>query len=312
MGFIDFFSGKDASVSKDVLKAVNSGDTKALMEKTTTDPVTIKSQESPKIYAADYFRYGRLENVDGALTQTQPIANLDDWDDGTHKSEQDQLASIRVKGKVDKKSKDEVDMLPPYTKFFLTGVSEGHTERNQIIQTFGDFYVFFFGEQAPIYTFSGSLVNAKNTNWLSDFMFYYENFFRGTKAVQNNTKIVITYQGRLVEGFLLGTSNVTRGDDPFKVDMNFQVVVTYRTSLIESDDFAELEGANNYQKIESLMEMINGEGLSITEVSKAFKTASDSLKEIDAMSKCKPLKKIDSSNILKSYGLPGLPEMLTA
>jgi hypothetical protein len=90
----------------------------------------------------------------------------------------DAPASIRVfgalTGKAATKKKDknkEIDLIPAYTKFILNGTQEGHQERVQIVETFSDFYVFFYGERPPIYTFNGVLINSRNANWVADFMY---------------------------------------------------------------------------------------------------------------------------------------------
>jgi hypothetical protein len=122
---------------------------------------------------ADFYRNGKPTS-DGSSGYDYPPRFLED--------QIDEPASIRLIGKNPANDPHAPsDLIPPYSKFFLESIQEPHVERAQIVETFGDTYVFFFGERPPIYTFSGTLLNSNTINWHQDFMFYYDNFFRGTK-----------------------------------------------------------------------------------------------------------------------------------
>ena len=181
------------------------------------------------------------------------------------------------------------EIIPPYTKLILNQVQESHAERSQIIETFGDFYVFMFGERPPTYTFSGFLVNSKNANWVADFMYYYDNFLRGTKCLERQAKTVITYGGRQIEGYILNVSHALDAVSEGAVPINFTVVVTRRNYLGFSDDFgvtlsssgvlaedAELAGL-----VKSTAEI--GKGSSDPEASQAFNKATEALAGSPAM-----------------------------
>jgi hypothetical protein len=182
---------------------------------------------------ADFYRFG---NDTGDAFTSVMARQINQFDDDR------QTASIRVRT-VALKTEDEKDLIPAYTKFFLESVSEQHMERSQIVETFGDFSVFFYGERPPVYNFSGVLINAKNVNWVQDFMFMYENFLRGTRCVEAGARAILTYGGRQIEGFILGVSNQTTAGTDGGVPMSFQVLVTSRKYLGFSDDFAFATGA---------------------------------------------------------------------
>jgi len=105
--------------------------------------------------------------------------------------------------------KDKKDLIPSYSRFILESVQEAHSERQQVVETFGDFYVFMYGERPPIYNFGGTLINSKNVNWVADFMLMYERFLRGTRCTENKARALLTYGGRQVEGYIINTSNQT-------------------------------------------------------------------------------------------------------
>ena len=138
------------------------------------------------------------------------------------------LTSIRL---IDTKSVPQKDnrkdpgkrLVPEFSKFFLTSVQEGHQEQYQTVETFNDWYVFFYGEKPPVYNFSGYLLNLANYNWWNEFMYYYQNFWRGTKAVELGGKIYITYNYQQVQGYILNVNTnlqaVTDKAAPFSISM---------------------------------------------------------------------------------------------
>lgn len=144
-------------------------------------------------------------------------------------------AAIKVVQKASKGS--DTDLMPVYTKFILQSVQEAHFERYQIVETFNDFYVFMFGERPPIYSFSGTLINSQNINWVQDFMLLYETFFRGTRCVEANAEVRLTYGGRSIAGYILNVSNQTSAAVEEGVPFSFQMLVTKRSYLGLSLDF---------------------------------------------------------------------------
>jgi len=183
----------------------------------------------PTTQSADYYRYGNADyQYEGEGRAIFP-RTLDEL------CHEESPSSIRVYGK-EPKDKEFKDFIPAYTKFFLETVSEAHNERSQIIETFGDYYVFFFGERPPIYNFAGTLLNAKNVNWANDFRFMYDQYLRGTKCVEVNARIIITYGARQIEGFILNSSMNRQATVEGGVGFQFQIVVTEDRALKYSED----------------------------------------------------------------------------
>jgi hypothetical protein len=147
---------------------------------------------------------------------------------------QDEQASIRIISNVD--SIRSEDIIPAYTKFIMESVQETHQERSQIVETFGQFYTFFYGERPPMYNFQGILINTQNANWVSDFMLTYESFLRGTRCVEQKAQAVITYGGRQIQGYILSTNNQTQAVNQEGVRFGFQMVVTKRRFIGFSED----------------------------------------------------------------------------
>lgn len=181
----------------------------------------------PQTYNADYYRFGKF-TPDGANYDIPPKRFDPFVNDKTP-------SSIRVVGQ-DAKRSSPADLIPAYTKFILEGVQESHTERSQIVETFGDFYVFMFGERPPVYNFSGQLINTKNANWVIDFMFMYNEYLRGTRCVERNAKLLLTYGGRQISGLMLNMATTTNAATEGGVGVQFSVVVFERTFYNFSED----------------------------------------------------------------------------
>lgn len=156
-------------------------------------------------------------------------------------TKQDQESVIRLmakdknykadQSKGTKKSSPLKNVIPPYTKFFLESVSESRVEKAQVIETFGAFIAFFFGRRPEVYQFGGRLLNTKNHDWKNDFQETYDNFLRGTKAVENGATVFIQYDDVVAEGFLMNCnveySGVANNECPF----SFSMLVTNRAPV---------------------------------------------------------------------------------
>lgn len=219
-------------------------------------------------YTADFYRFGKFLPGGQQVYEIWP-RTFEEFDDDKR------TASVRIFGQGPKDKKPR-DFIPAYTKFLLESVTESHVERSQIVETFGDFYVFLFGERPPVYNFTGQLINAKNANWVSDWMFMYSTYLRGTRCVERNAKAIITYGGRQVEGFMLSTTNNTAATIEGAVGFQFQVVVTERKFLGFSPDFGfssadneNLKSDDNFRKLLDQVAGIQGTGTSNANVSKA-------------------------------------------
>ena len=228
--------------------------------------------------AADYYRNGGTKGYIENETSYSglPARSFIGFDTD------DKAASIRIYGR-GPKGKDDKDLIPAYSKFFLESVQESHTERTQIVETFGDFYVFMFGEKPSVYSFSGQLVNSKNANWVTDFMLMYDLFLRGTKCVELDARAVLTYGGRQIEGFILNIATQTSAAMEGAVGISFQVLVTEKKLYGFSEDmgvFTDTTGKfqKTNQEFQKLMKEIsanNGKGTSQPEVSTAIKAAKE-------------------------------------
>lgn len=261
------------------VQAANNG---ALMASTATvfpaaGYVPPPSLIAPNTLLADWYRNG---NADLAFDEAESIKPrmIGDFDE--------EISTIYIYGPSTKTASGasvDTQIVPPYSKFILESVQEAHAERSQIVETFGDFYVFLFGERPPMYNFSGTLINTATVNWVSDFKYYYDNYLRGTKCVESGARLVITYGGRQIEGFMLAMQTATDASVERGVKLSFSVVVTRKSFIAFSDDFGFVTTGGvtvgNTKMIQLLNQIAGAEGIgtSSTAQSAAFNAVSSTM-----------------------------------
>lgn len=118
-----------------------------------------------------------------------------------------------------------------YSNFLIQSVQEERAEKAQILETFGEAFIFLFGERARMLNISGALLNTFDFNWKQEWMENYERFLRGTRCVENDSQVFLAYDNTLVSGYLLTTSIATQSAEQNFVQFNFQMFVTGYTLL---------------------------------------------------------------------------------
>lgn len=124
-----------------------------------------------------------------------------------------------------------INLIPPNTKFFLEQVQESREEKVQVIDTFGEWIAFFFGNKPEVYTYAGTLLNAENHDWKNEFQENYEHFLRGSKAVEYRATIILQYDDVMVEGYMLNCSTSMNSMADKAVPFTFNLLVMNRSPI---------------------------------------------------------------------------------
>lgn len=126
-----------------------------------------------------------------------------------------------------------------YSNFILQSVVEVRQEKAQILETFGDSYIFFFGERPRILEVRGLLMNTRDFNWRTEFWYNYETLLRGTKLVEKNARIYLFWDDIIVEGYMMSASAQDDAAMPYHIPFQFQLFVTNHMYLgpIGDDDY---------------------------------------------------------------------------
>lgn len=128
-----------------------------------------------------------------------------------------------------------------YSNFMLQQVAEERMEKQQILETFGEPYIFLFGERPRMITFSGVLLNTFDFNWEAEWWDNYENYLRGTKCVENEARVYLTFDETLVSGYIVASSASKNANDKNFVNFQFTMFLTGYSSFSNLGDGTALE-----------------------------------------------------------------------
>ena len=112
-----------------------------------------------------------------------------------------------------------------YSNFIVQGIQEQRAEKQQIVETFGEDYIYFFGERPRFLTVSGILMNTKDFNWKSEFWENYERYLRGTRLVEQNARLYFYFDDVVVEGYLVQASTNSDAMSPYHMPFQFVMFV---------------------------------------------------------------------------------------
>ncbi len=113
-----------------------------------------------------------------------------------------------------------------YSNFLIQSMQESRTEKMQVIQTFGAPFVFFFGEHPRMIAARGVLLNTEDFNWRAEFLQNYDQYLRGTRCVENKTRVTLSWDDIVVEGYFVKVDTAETSTDPNYVTMEFQMFLT--------------------------------------------------------------------------------------
>lgn len=113
-----------------------------------------------------------------------------------------------------------------YANFIIQSLREQRAEKQQIIETFGEDYVYFFGERPRFLDVTGVLINTADFNWKSEFWANYDQYLRGTKLVERNARVYFYFDDIVVEGYFLGASTSADSGMPHLLPLQFQMFIT--------------------------------------------------------------------------------------
>jgi hypothetical protein len=127
--------------------------------------------------------------------------------------------------------------------FILQGVSETRQEKVQIVETFGDHFTFFYGQKPTVLQVRGMLFNSADFNWKNEFLANYDRLLRGTKCVENRTRVFLGWDDVVAQGYMLNVQIQYDKDLPLVVPFSFSLLLT-KPPLDLSDAAAALDSPN--------------------------------------------------------------------
>jgi hypothetical protein len=123
-----------------------------------------------------------------------------------------------------------------FSNFIAQNVVDSRSEKQQIVETFGDTFIFFYGEKPRIINVTGLLMNTVDFNWKNEFWKNYENYFRGTKLVELDARVYFYFDDQIVEGYVLAAQATHSAELPYHIPFTFTIFVTAHTYLGLTED----------------------------------------------------------------------------
>lgn len=115
--------------------------------------------------------------------------------------------------------------------FIIQSIQESRMEKQQIVETFGEDYIFFFGERPRFLQVQGVLLNTADFNWKTEFWENYDRYLRGTKLVEQNARLYFYFDDVVVEGYLVAAATTHKVASPYHMPFNFRLYVTNYAAL---------------------------------------------------------------------------------
>jgi hypothetical protein len=113
-----------------------------------------------------------------------------------------------------------------YMDFFLQQIQSPLQEKYQVVETLSDNYVaYFFGQSAPVWQYSGELLNTVQDDQLSAWVRMYVAILRGTQLARRGKVVSLRYDNFIVTGTIVNTSWVHNAQNEMRISFNFSLLV---------------------------------------------------------------------------------------
>lgn len=113
-----------------------------------------------------------------------------------------------------------------WTDWILQSVRESRAEKTQLVETFGDSYLYAFGEKPRILAFQGLLMNTADYNWRGVFWENWDKFFRASRLIEMDARIYISWEDIIVEGYPIQAQAQESASSPNAMSFSFNMYVT--------------------------------------------------------------------------------------
>lgn len=123
-----------------------------------------------------------------------------------------------------------------YANFILQSVQEARMEKHQIVETFGEPYIYFFGESPRFLDVRAILISSNDFDWYAEFWENYDRYLRGTRLVEQGARTYLMYDDNIVEGYMLNAQAQQDSMQPLTATLTFRLYLTsYRNIRFVGD-----------------------------------------------------------------------------
>ncbi len=184
-----------------------------------TQDITKSDSESPNfVKYTDINRYASVRRPQrGTQMKTETFATLEiKTSDGRNILLLDSGGLIEKEGKA---------FSAKYSNFLLQNIQRPKQEKYQLLETFGQSFIYFFGPRPNIYTISGILFNSADFNWKAEFLKNYDLYIRGTQCAYYKTSAYLSYDDTILRGFIINSSIDENAENNEICQFSFQMII---------------------------------------------------------------------------------------
>lgn len=114
-----------------------------------------------------------------------------------------------------------------YIDFLLQRANHALNEKFQVVETLADnFVAFFFGMQAPVFSYSGTLLNTYQDDWTARMFRIFTEFGRGTQLAKRRVLMKLRYNNMIVTGGMINFESANTADIQMACSFSFNFLVT--------------------------------------------------------------------------------------
>ncbi len=125
-----------------------------------------------------------------------------------------------------------------WTDWLLQSVQEARVEKTQVVETFGDTFLYAFGERPRTLQFNGVLLNTEDYNWRAVFWENWDKFFRASKLMEADARMYIGWEDVIVEGYPLNAVAREVSDNDNMLSFSFTFFVTNYINISAQSGFS--------------------------------------------------------------------------
>lgn len=133
------------------------------------------------------------------------------------------------------------------SNLIIQSVQERREEKQQIVQTFGEDFVYFFGERPRMVSFQAILPESSDYQFAQEFWRNYEKVLRGTRSVLRSIRTYLSVDRTIYEGYIVSATTSRQADTPHIVNLEFTMYVT-KSGYIDKlrNQRVDAEGQTSY------------------------------------------------------------------
>lgn len=113
------------------------------------------------------------------------------------------------------------------TNLIVQRVDENRQEKQQVVETFGEDFVYYYGQRPRVLTVAAILPDSDDFQYAQEFWTNYDRSLRGTRLVTRDARVFLSVAGQVFEGYLSSAQTSRSADQPRIIQLNIQMYVTH-------------------------------------------------------------------------------------